>query len=167
MFVVLVQGVGDTTNELHLFRWLLVPDTPFAYWWEGMTFFLALYIAMWTPLQATFYRSSMAFLDPNPNPVIWTIDRIVDVLLVLDIAISFRTAWMLDNGMIRYNFVEARDKYLKTWFMVDLISALPTDLINSEMTMLRLLRLIKLLKAVKLIKEASIFKWLQRRHNLK
>eukprot|EP00966_Prymnesium_polylepis_P249253 5762511-Prymnesium_polylepis.1 len=53
---------------------------------------------------------------------------ILDILFILDFLLGFRTAYILENLVIRRPRLVAR-RYLRGWFLLDLIAAIPLDLI--------------------------------------
>ncbi|XP_067334083.1 potassium voltage-gated channel subfamily H member 4a isoform X2 [Channa argus] len=85
-------------------------------------------------------------------------DIAVEMLFILDIILNFRTTYVSQSGQVVYDARSIYLHYCTTWFFVDLIAALPFDLLytfNITVTSLvhllktvRLLRLLRLLQKV-------------------
>ena len=56
------------------------------------------------------------------------IDLIVDLMFIADILINFRTSY-LHNGEVVMNQKKIAINYVKGWFVIDTIAALPFDLL--------------------------------------
>jgi potassium voltage-gated channel Eag-related subfamily H protein 2 len=57
------------------------------------------------------------------------IDLIVDIMFLCDIFISFRTTFVNNEGEAVYDPMVIAKNYLKGWFAIDAIAAMPYDLI--------------------------------------
>lgn len=91
-------------------------------------------------------------------------DLIVDTVFLVDMILSFRTAFMAPDGEVVTNSSAIGCRYLRGSFTIDLCSTVPVDLIASAfggsggilrstklLRTLRLLRLARLLKLSKII----------------
>jgi len=88
-----------------------------------------------------------------------------------DIFINFNTTYILENGFYETSRRKIANNYLRSFFFIDLISALPLDklitLTASTQSYNRILRVVKLpklfstLKMTKLFKISEFFKSLQ------
>eukprot|EP00943_MAST-04B_sp_MAST-4B-sp1_P007846 g7846.t1 len=113
-------------------------------------------------------------LEEPANDVGWLIwGYFIDIMFTLDIITNFRTGWINLDGEIVWDVGIIRNKYLKGWFTVDLLSTLPFDKIivpfldggsnnnNSSVArsgkLLRILRIVRLLKLTRLLKMAKLF----------
>ena len=56
------------------------------------------------------------------------IDLIVDIMFIADILINFRTTY-LHNGEVETDPQKIAINYVKGWFVIDTIAALPFDLL--------------------------------------
>ena len=103
---------------------------------------LVLYTAVFTPYQTAFLlneEETTMRLNRDPytrtespdstraNPLV-IIDLIVDLMFIADIFINFRTTY-LHNGEAVLNQKLIAINYLKGWFVIDTIAAIPFDLL--------------------------------------
>ncbi|KAK7902094.1 hypothetical protein WMY93_018863 [Mugilogobius chulae] len=66
------------------------------------------------------------------NNVTWlVVDSIVDVIFLVDIVLNFHTTFVGPAGEVISDPKLIRMNYLKTWFVIDLLSCLPYDVINA------------------------------------
>lgn len=83
--------------------------------------------------------------------------RFVDVIFILDL---FFTAWKYYKGKNEFVFEQGTGilRYIKTWFIVDLISVLPIVFVpdDSIFILLRLIKFLKLIQLMKLYKNREI-----------
>lgn len=59
------------------------------------------------------------------------VDSIVDVIFLVDIVLNFHTTFVGPAGEVISDPKLIRMNYLKTWFVIDLLSCLPYDVINA------------------------------------
>ncbi|XP_053988414.1 potassium voltage-gated channel subfamily H member 2 isoform X2 [Hylaeus volcanicus] len=113
-------------------RWTILHYSLFKAAWDWVILLLVLYTAIVTPYVAAFNLS-----DPNYNnrenkkysedPIV-IIDFIVDVTFIVDIIINFRTTFVNSNDEVVSHPAKIAVHYLKGWFIIDLIAAIPFDL---------------------------------------
>ncbi len=66
------------------------------------------------------------------NNVTWlVVDSIVDVIFLVDIVLNFHTTFVGPAGEVISDPKLIRMNYMKTWFVIDLLSCLPYDVINA------------------------------------
>uniref|UniRef100_A0A8C1TCI6 Potassium voltage-gated channel, subfamily H (eag-related), member 1b n=1 Tax=Cyprinus carpio TaxID=7962 RepID=A0A8C1TCI6_CYPCA len=66
------------------------------------------------------------------NNVTWlVVDSIVDVIFLVDIVLNFHTTFVGPAGEVISDPKLIRMNYVKTWFVIDLLSCLPYDVINA------------------------------------
>lgn len=66
------------------------------------------------------------------NNVTWLVlDSVVDVIFLVDIVLNFHTTFVGPGGEVISDPKLIRMNYLKTWFVIDLLSCLPYDIINA------------------------------------
>ena len=130
-----------------------------------------LYVAIVTPLQLSYLDEIQKFDNLKPWIGFFILDRCIDLFFVLDMFVSFRTAWMTENDYMVYNEKEAIEKYVGTlsegpgWFWIDLLSVIPyktLDLISNGtnfagLGVLRFLRVLKLMKLVRVFKGVKVY----------
>ena len=61
----------------------------------------------------------------------WCFDSIVDVVFFLDIVLNFHTTYVSQTGEVISDPKLIRQNYIKSWFIIDLLSCLPYDIFNS------------------------------------
>lgn len=66
------------------------------------------------------------------NNIAWLVlDSVVDVIFLVDIVLNFHTTFVGPGGEVISDPKLIRMNYLKTWFVIDLLSCLPYDIINA------------------------------------
>nr|XP_012139359.1 PREDICTED: potassium voltage-gated channel subfamily H member 6 isoform X7 [Megachile rotundata] len=113
-------------------RWTILHYSPFKAVWDWVILLLVMYTAIFTPYIAAFELS-----DPDYNsrknkkysddPIV-IIDFIVDVTFIVDIIINFRTTFVNSNDEVVSHPAKIAVHYLKGWFIIDLVAAIPFDL---------------------------------------
>lgn len=85
---------------------------------------LTFYTAILVPYNVSF--------KTKQNNVAWlVVDSIVDVIFLVDIVLNFHTTFVGPAGEVISDPKLIRMNYLKTWFVIDLLSCLPYDVINA------------------------------------
>ena len=93
--------------------------------WDWVILILTFYTAITVPYNASFKNKTM---DQVPLLVI---DSIVDVVFFVDIILNFHTTFVGGNGEVISDSKIIRMNYLKSWFVIDLLSCLPYDVFNA------------------------------------
>ncbi|XP_068902393.1 potassium voltage-gated channel subfamily H member 6-like isoform X3 [Tenebrio molitor] len=113
-------------------NWTILHYSPFKAVWDWIILILVMYTAIFTPYVAAFLLN-----EPDNNrknkkygedPIV-IIDLIVDVTFIIDILINFRTTYVSGNDEIVSDPVRIAVHYLKGWFFIDLVAAVPFDLL--------------------------------------
>ncbi|XP_020286907.1 potassium voltage-gated channel subfamily H member 2 isoform X2 [Pseudomyrmex gracilis] len=114
-------------------KWTILHYSPFKAAWDWIILLLVMYTAIFTPYVAAFVLS-----DPDYNsrknkkygddPIV-IIDFIVDVTFIVDIIINFRTTFVNSNDEVVSHPAKIAVHYLKGWFIIDLVAAIPFDLL--------------------------------------
>ena len=144
----------ESENEKEI-PWIILPDNPYKKIWDLLIAFLILYSAIITPYDIAFSES---------NKVSW-FEVLIDILLGIDIVLTFFSAYTDDEENLVKNHKKIIKKYLKSWFIVDIISVLPISYFfnpqgkYSGLTKIsklpKLYRLIKLTKLLRITKMSS------------
>jgi hypothetical protein len=168
----LFYGIVSETarHEKHMekfrHRCLVLPHTCFRRFWDMVTLILLLYVALFTPVQIAFYGETMSMTRWREWMVIFIMDRIVDAIFIIDIAINFRTAWVDPSGEIEFDQKTAALEYIKSWLFLDVVSCFPFDFIPapdvSSGGYARLPKLIRLLRLAKIAKVLRMSRILRR-----
>ncbi|KAJ0001183.1 hypothetical protein NQD34_006203 [Periophthalmus magnuspinnatus] len=120
----------------------------------------------WLILLATFYVAvtvpyDVCFVNHDPDQERHTqvsqgtmaSDIAVEVLFILDIVLNFRTTYVSQSGQVIYNPRSIYLHYCTTWFFVDLIAALPFDLLYAfNITVTSLMHLLKTVRLLRLLR---------------
>ena len=94
-----------------------------------------MYTAVFTPYAAAFLlseekksveRETMESRYKNPMTII---DLIVDIMFIIDILINFRTTYVNKNDEVVSNHGKIAVHYFKGWFLIDVVAAIPFDLL--------------------------------------
>ncbi|XP_074594624.1 potassium voltage-gated channel protein ether a go-go isoform X2 [Brevipalpus obovatus] len=91
----------------------------------------------WIILCLTFYTAIMvpfnvAFKNKTTDDIsLLVLDSIVDVIFFIDIVLNFHTTFVGPNGEVVSDPKIIRMNYLKSWFIIDLLSCLPYDIFNA------------------------------------
>ena len=104
----------------------------------------------------------MAFYDSDPSPAWMSIWLIIDVVFLVDIILTFCTTFTDSFTNVEvFDHKRIALKYLKSWFVIDLISCIPFDIIiegqSSFNTIARISRTSRLYKMIRLLRLLKIY----------
>ena len=120
-------------------RTIVLHYSPLKAAWDWLILLLVLYIAVFTPYVAAFHFNYDSATTKQPSrqrtdhiadmsdPLI-LVDLIVDIMFMADMLVNFRTTYLC-NGEVVLDPKKIAINYLKTWFVIDAVSAIPFDLI--------------------------------------
>ncbi|XP_041832206.1 potassium voltage-gated channel subfamily H member 5-like isoform X2 [Melanotaenia boesemani] len=92
--------------------------------WDWVILILTFYTAIMVPYNVSF--------KTKQNNLAWlVVDSVVDVIFLIDIVLNFHTTFVGPAGEVISDARLIRMNYLKTWFVIDLLSCLPYDIINA------------------------------------
>ncbi|KAF1376595.1 hypothetical protein PFLUV_G00213100 [Perca fluviatilis] len=92
--------------------------------WDWIILILTFYTAIMVPYNVSF--------KTKQNNLAWlVVDSIVDVVFLIDIVLNFHTTFVGPAGEVISDAKLIRMNYLRTWFVIDLLSCLPYDIINA------------------------------------
>ncbi|KAJ8913661.1 hypothetical protein NQ315_007378 [Exocentrus adspersus] len=137
--------------------------SPFKAVWDWIILILVMYTAIFTPYVAAFLLGEPDFSNRkhkkySEDPIV-IIDLIVDVTFIVDILINFRTTYVSGNDEIVSDPVRIAVHYLKGWFLIDLVAAVPFDLLffgtdtDETTTLIGLLKTARLLRLVRVARK--------------
>ncbi|KAL8577641.1 hypothetical protein ACOMHN_020250 [Nucella lapillus] len=128
--------------------------------WDWLILLCTFYIAIMVPFNAAFRRH-------NRYRDFMYIDAVVEVLFAIDIVLNFRTSFMNKNGQVCYDSRLIALNYMRGWFLLDLLAAIPFDLLYAFdvntgtlihlLKVARLLRLARLLQKIERYSQYSVF----------
>ncbi|CAB1347028.1 unnamed protein product, partial [Coregonus sp. 'balchen'] len=138
-------------------RLILLHYGTFKAGWDWLILLATFYVAVTVPYNVCFTvvggRDEGSSAPRSPPSVS---DILVEILFMLDIALNFRTTFVSTSGQVVYDARSICVHYVTTWLFVDLIAALPFDLLYAFnvsvyfgvhlLKTVRLLRLLRLLQ---------------------
>merc|ERR1719362_816341 len=154
-----------TEWNLHTSRWVLSPDTSrFVQHWDVVAAFAMLYVAIVSPVQ-------VAMMEANLD-VLFFVNCFVDLVFVVDMILRFFMMYSVQTNFghkLEHRHGRIVLHYLKTWFLIDLFSVLPFDLValilKSETVQkaksVKFIRLLRLLKMTRMLKASRIYSRLE------
>ncbi|RXG68897.1 Potassium voltage-gated channel protein eag [Armadillidium vulgare] len=93
--------------------------------WDWVILCLTFYTAIMVPYNVAFkYKTS-------EDVSLLVVDSIVDVIFFIDIVLNFHTTFVGPGGEVVSDPKIIRMNYLKSWFVIDLLSCLPYDVFNA------------------------------------
>ncbi|XP_029015691.1 potassium voltage-gated channel subfamily H member 4a [Betta splendens] len=122
--------------------------------WDWLILLATFYVAVTVPYDVCFVSHSEAgdrrSLVSRTN---MGSDIAVEILFILDIVLNFRTTYVSQSGQVVYDARSIYLHYCTTWFCVDLIAALPFDLLYSfNITVTSLVHLLKTVRLLRLLR---------------
>ncbi|KAJ8012653.1 hypothetical protein DPEC_G00045130 [Dallia pectoralis] len=138
-------------------RFILLHYGTFKAGWDWLILLATFYVAVTVPYNVCFTvvggRDEGNSAPRSPPSVS---DILVEILFMLDIVLNFRTTFVSTSGQVVYDARSICVHYVTTWLFVDLIAALPFDLLFAFnvsvyfgvhlLKTVRLLRLLRLLQ---------------------
>lgn len=113
-------------------KWTILHYSPFKAVWDWVILLLVIYTAIFTPYSAAFLlneaedeQSSCGYTCDPLNVV----DLVVDVMFIVDILINFRTTYVNHNEEVVSHPGHIAQHYFKGWFLIDIVAAIPFDLL--------------------------------------
>ncbi|XP_076366902.1 potassium voltage-gated channel protein eag-like [Tachypleus tridentatus] len=93
--------------------------------WDWIILCLTFYTAIMVPYNVAFKSKS------NEDVSFLVLDSIVDVIFFIDIVLNFHTTFVGPGGEVVSDPKIIKMNYLKSWFIIDLLSCLPYDVFNA------------------------------------
>ncbi|TNN79041.1 Potassium voltage-gated channel subfamily H member 8 [Liparis tanakae] len=113
-------------------RFILLHYGTFKAGWDWLILLATFYVAVTVPYNVCFAvvggrdEGSSGAAPRSPPSVS---DILVEILFILDILLNFRTTFVSTSGQVVYDARSICVHYVTTWLFVDLIAALPFDLL--------------------------------------
>ncbi|XP_051543749.1 potassium voltage-gated channel subfamily H member 2-like [Myxocyprinus asiaticus] len=146
-------------------KWTVLHYSPFKAVWDWLILLLVIYTAILTPYSAAF------LLDEGVKNCIYScsplsvVDLIVDIMFIIDIVINFRTTYVNANDEVVSHPLRIAVHYFKGWFLIDMVAAIPFDLLiyrDGEEASTETTTLIGLLKTARLLRLVRVARKLDR-----
>uniref|UniRef100_A0A3B3U2T5 Potassium voltage-gated channel subfamily H member 6 n=2 Tax=Poecilia TaxID=8080 RepID=A0A3B3U2T5_9TELE len=142
-------------------KWTILHYSPFKAVWDWVILLLVIYTAIFTPYSAAFLLNEAeddggsCGYTCNPLNVV---DLVVDVMFIVDILINFRTTYVNSNDEVVSHPGRIAQHYFKGWFLIDIVAAIPFDLLisrsGSQETQTTLIGLLKTARLLRLVRVA-------------
>uniref|UniRef100_A0A3Q2SR93 Voltage-gated delayed rectifier potassium channel KCNH4 n=1 Tax=Fundulus heteroclitus TaxID=8078 RepID=A0A3Q2SR93_FUNHE len=111
-------------------RFILLHYGAFKAGWDWLILLATFYVAITVPYNVCFtaveIREDGVSAARNPPSVS---DILVEILFIIDIVLNFRTTYVSTSGQVVYDARSICIHYVTSWLFVDLIAALPFDLL--------------------------------------
>nr|XP_022912566.1 potassium voltage-gated channel protein eag isoform X3 [Onthophagus taurus] len=141
-----LPNLKDTTKQSHLAQMMSLsadimpqyrqeaPKTPphillhycaFKAIWDWIILCLTFYTAIMVPYNVAFKNKT------SEDVSLLVVDSIVDVIFFIDIVLNFHTTFVGPGGEVVSDPKVIRMNYLRSWFIIDLLSCLPYDVFNA------------------------------------
>ncbi|KAH9518364.1 Potassium voltage-gated channel sub H member 6 [Bulinus truncatus] len=152
------------SQRIHKFT--LLHYSPFKAVWDWIILLLVIYTAIFTPYAAAFLLSEEKKLNERSATIrerysepLTIIDLIVDIMFIVDIFINFRTTYVNKNDEVVSHPGKIAVHYFKGWFLIDVVAAIPFDLLlfgsetDETTTLIGLLKTARLLRLVRVARK--------------
>ncbi|XP_071375631.1 voltage-gated delayed rectifier potassium channel KCNH4-like, partial [Centroberyx affinis] len=118
--------------------------------WDWLILLATFYVAVTVPYNVCF--TPYDDTDTAERSTIVS-DIAVEMLFILDIILNFRTTYVSQSGQVVYEARSICIHYATTWFFVDLVAALPFDLLYAfNITVTSLVHLLKTVRLLRLLR---------------
>ncbi|XP_049867040.1 potassium voltage-gated channel subfamily H member 8-like isoform X8 [Pectinophora gossypiella] len=97
----------------------------FKTFWDWLILIATFYVAVVVPYNAS-------FVDEGHPRISVTSDVVVEALFIVDIVLNFRTTFVSKKGEVVSDWKAIALNYIRSWFVVDLLAALPFDLLYAS-----------------------------------
>ncbi|CAN0361572.1 unnamed protein product [Lampetra fluviatilis] len=131
-------------------RFILLHYATFKAGWDWLTLLATFYVALTVPYNVCFVGKED---KPVPSRITIVSDIAVEFLFITDIILNFRTTFVSKSGQVVYDSRLICMHYSTTWFFIDLIAALPFDLLFAlNITVTSLVHLLKTVRLLRLLR---------------
>ncbi|XP_013186595.2 potassium voltage-gated channel subfamily H member 8 isoform X6 [Amyelois transitella] len=113
------------TSAIKRSRFIISHYGVFKTFWDWLILIATFYVAVVVPYNAS-------FVDEGHPRISVTSDVVVEALFIVDIVLNFRTTFVSKKGEVVSDSKAIALNYIRTWFVVDLLAALPFDLLYAS-----------------------------------
>ncbi|KAK5890505.1 hypothetical protein CesoFtcFv8_014023 [Champsocephalus esox] len=144
-------------------KFTILHYSPFKAVWDWLILLLVIYTAILTPYSAAFLLNDQeeqkrreCGYSCSPLNVV---DLMVDIMFIIDILINFRTTYVNINEEVVSDPAKIAIHYFKGWFLIDMVAAIPFDLLifgsgsDETTTLIGLLKTARLLRLVRVARK--------------
>ncbi|TDH04185.1 hypothetical protein EPR50_G00150440 [Perca flavescens] len=105
-------------------KFILLHYSTFKAGWDWLILLATFYVAVTVPYNVCFIGD-----DDDLTRTTTVSDIAVEILFIIDIVFNFRTTYVSKSGQVIFDARQICIHYLTTWFIIDLVAALPFDLL--------------------------------------
>lgn len=121
----------DEEEETQKYRFIINHEGNFKVVWDWVVLIMVIFTAIQIPYNFSFLENEKEVVLPesisSDRPML-IITVLVDCMFILDIFINFRTTFIKpSSAQVERKPKELAVNYLKTWFLIDLLAAIPFD----------------------------------------
>uniref|UniRef100_A0A8C2BTM9 PAS domain-containing protein n=1 Tax=Cyprinus carpio TaxID=7962 RepID=A0A8C2BTM9_CYPCA len=144
-------------------KFTILHYSPFKAVWDWLILLLVIYTAILTPYSAAFllndseeHKRRQCGYSCSPLNLV---DLMVDIMFIIDILINFRTTYVNLNEEVVSHPGKIAIHYFKGWFLIDMVAAIPFDLLifgsgsDDTTTLIGLLKTARLLRLVRVARK--------------
>ncbi|XP_069365396.1 voltage-gated delayed rectifier potassium channel KCNH8-like isoform X5 [Maniola hyperantus] len=113
------------TSAIKKSRFIISHYGVFKTFWDWLILIATFYVAVVVPYNAS-------FVDEGHPRISVTSDVVVEALFIIDIMLNFRTTFVSKKGEVVSDSKAIALNYIRSWFVVDLLAALPFDLLYAS-----------------------------------
>jgi len=136
------------------FIFVFHPYEPVRLGWDAIVMIIMIYCIVQIPYRICFE------MDEAANNTWSKVDLTADIFFMIDICLQFNTGYINKSQFICSRRKIAM-KYIKSWFIIDVITSIPFDMIFSSIrgniqTLAKLLRIARIARLIKLLRLARV-----------
>eukprot|EP00939_MAST-03C_sp_MAST-3C-sp1_P000227 g227.t1 len=130
------------------------PHSIVMHYWDLVMAVLLVYTALVTPYEVGFLETRI--------DILFAINRVVDTGFIMDTVLQFYLPFVDNRGTVCKSRKAIAKHYVQTWFVIDIISLLPFDIItvvankdgseSSNLSAFKIVRIVRLLRILKLLR---------------
>ncbi|KAI1902476.1 hypothetical protein AGOR_G00045160 [Albula goreensis] len=132
-------------------KFILLHYSTFKAGWDWLILLATFYVAVTVPYNVCFIGNHDLMRSTTVS------DIAVEILFIIDIVFSFRTTYVSKSGQVIFEARLICIHYMTTWFIIDLVAALPFDLLYafkvSVVSVVHLLKTVRLLRLLRLLQK--------------
>lgn len=113
--------LDDQVLKKKMPRFVINPTALWKTIWNVIGLFLILFLAITVPYRIPF--------EDVASDEWYYLDIVIDSIFLIDVMLNFFTAYEDENGELITEHNRIAKSYLKTWFVIDLMSSIPISLI--------------------------------------
>nr|AAF81249.1 putative potassium channel protein Mkt1p [Mesembryanthemum crystallinum] len=156
----LLPSLGARSNRRVILRRFIISPFDSRYrWWETFLILLVFYTAWVSPFEFGFLK--------KPIKVLAITDNIVNGFFAVDIILTFFVAFLdPQTYLLVDNQKKISWRYIRTWFLFDVISTVPSELVEKMFPSMQVYGLFNMLRLWRLRRVSKMFTRLEKDRNI-